>query len=270
MLRSLRRRWYLVLALAVLTVGATYLVAQRVGETYEATGTVLVFPPSQTEGPTGEMSEENPYLSLGGVNQARDVVVRALTSKAVGDAFGEDYPAGTTFEIVPDYTNSAPIILFTVEAATPDVATEALSSLIDRVPVELEKLQAGLDLPATQRVTSVVLTRDESPAPSTKAMIRAALMTMAALGGMGLLLIALVDGWLNGRRDPDPADQAVEDSAGPPAPRSLHPVHADDPASDPAYDPASDPMGPERAAPAEVTARLVKRRRRGDQRGEAS
>ena len=141
--RSLRRRWYLVLALAVLTLGATFLVAQRVGETYEATGTVLVFPPSQTEGPTGEMSEENPYLSLGGVGQARDVVVRALTSKQVGDAFGEDYPVGTTYEIVPDYTNSAPIILFTVEAATPDVATEALSSLIDRVPVELEKLQIG-------------------------------------------------------------------------------------------------------------------------------
>ena len=162
--RSLRRRWYLVLALAVLTLGATFLVAQRVGETYEATGTVLVFPPSQTEGPTGDMSEENPYLSLGGVGQARDVVVRALTSKQVGDAFGEDYPVGTTYEIVPDYTNSAPIILFTVEAATPDVATEALSSLVDRVPVELEKLQAGLDLPAAQRVTSVVLTRDESPA----------------------------------------------------------------------------------------------------------
>ena len=210
--RSLRRRWYLVLALAVLTLGATFLVAQRVGETYEATGTVLVFPPSQTQDPTGSMSQENPYLSLGGVNQARDVVVRALTSKKVGDAFGETYPTGTTFEIIPDFTNSAPIILFTVEAATPDVATEALSSLIDRVPVELEKMQSGLDLPAAQQVTSVVLTRDEVPAATKKAMIRSSLMTMAALGGMGLLLIALVDGWLTGRRDPDPEDLAVDDA----------------------------------------------------------
>ena len=259
--RALRRRWYLVLALAVLTAGATFLVAQRVGETYEATGTVLVFPPSQTEGPTGTMSEENPYLSLGGVGQARDVVVRALTSKKVGDEFGEAYPSGTTFEIVPDYTNSAPIILFTVEAATADVATEALSSLIDRVPVELEKLQSGLDLPAAQRVTSVVLTRDEAPAATTKAMIRSSLMTMAALGGMGLLLIALIDGWLAGRRDPDPEDLVVEDTAGPPAPRPLHPVQEDEP------DPER--SEPERA-PAEVTARLVKRRRRRDERGEAS
>jgi hypothetical protein len=261
--RSLRRRWYLVLALAVLTLGATFLVGQRVGETYEATGTVLVFPPSQTEGPTGDMSEENPYLSLGGVGQARDVVVRALTSKEVGDSFGADYPAGTTFEIVPDYTNSAPIILFTVEAATPEVATEALSSLVERVPVELEKLQSGLDLPAAQRVTSVVLTRDESPASTKKAMIRSSLMTMAALGGMGLLLIALVDGWLTGRRDPDPEDLAVEDAPEHPLPVSLHPVHTDDPAPDHDAD-------PDATAPAAVTARLVKRRRRRDERGEAS
>ena len=39
-------------------------------------------------------------------------------------------------------------------------------------------------------------------------------MTMAALGGMGLLLIALVDGWLTGRRDPEPEDLVVEDTPG--------------------------------------------------------
>ena len=107
----------------------------------------------------------------------------------------------------------------------------------------------------------MVLTRDESPAATKKAMIRSALMTMAALGGMGLLLIALVDGWLTGRRDPDPEDLVVE-TAGPTPPRPLHPVHADEP--------APDRPAPDRAAPAGVTARLVKRRRRRDERGEAS
>ena len=69
----------------------------------------------------------------------------------------------------------------------------------------------GWTCPAAQRVTSVVLTRDEVPAATKKAMIRSSLMTMAALGGMGLLLIALVDGWLTGRRDPEPEDLVVED-----------------------------------------------------------
>ena len=79
-------------------------------------------------------------------------------------------------------------------------------------------MQSALDLPAAQQVTSVVLTRDEVPAATKKAMIRSALMTMAALGGMGLLLIALVDGWLTGRRDPEPEDLVVEDAAGAMAP----------------------------------------------------
>jgi hypothetical protein len=78
---------------------------------------------------------------------------------------------------------------------------------------------------------------------------------------MGLLLIALVDGWVSGRRDPDPEDLSVDDEPGHPLPVSLHPVHADDPPPD---------DDPDRAAPAAVTARLVKRRRRRDERGEAS
>ena len=209
--RSLRQRWYLVLALVVVTCGATYLVAQRVGPTYEATGTVLVFPPSQAEDPTGQLSQENPYLSLGGVGQARDVVVRALTAKKVSDEFGKEYPPGTGYEIVPDYTNSAPIILFTVEAAAPDDATSALDFLMGRVPAELEKLQAGLDLPRDQQVTSVTLTQDEKPATTHKAMIRAGIMTGAVLAGAGLLLIALVDGLLASRRrgrNPEDAEDA--------------------------------------------------------------
>lgn len=262
--RALRRRFYLVVVLGVLTGAATFLVAQRVGQTYEATGTVLVFPPTRTEGPTGEMSQENPYLSLGGVGQARDVVVRALTSKQVGDVFGETYPDGTTFEIVPDYTNSAPIILFTVEAATPDVATHALTSLMDRVPVELEKLQAGLDLPIAERVSSVVLTRDEEPATTSKDMIRAALMTAAVIGGAGLLLIALIDGWLASRRDPDPEVLETEaDTPEHPAPVSLHPVPVPD-------DPVPDDPVPDILAPAAVTTRLLKRRTPRDEHGEAS
>ena len=201
-------------------------------------------------------------MSLGGVGQARDVVVRALTSKQVGDAFGEDYPVGTTYEIVPDYTNSAPIILFTVEAATPDVATEALSSLIDRVPVELEKLQAGLDLPAAQRVTSVVLTRDEVPGRHQEGDDQ---------GGADDDGGARRDGPAADRPRRRVADRSPRPRPGGPgrrgrarasAPRSLHPVHADEP--------APDRTDPDRAAPAAVTARLVKRRRRRDERGEAS
>jgi len=208
--RSLRQRWYLVLALAALAGSATYLVYDRVGPTYEATGTSLVFPPSQTPGPTGDTSQGNPYLTLGGVNQARDVLVRALTSKAVGDEFGQRFP-GTTFEVVPDYTNSAPIILFTIEAKTPGDAVAALQDLMGRVPVELDALQEGLDLGEQEKVTSVALTQDQSPTTTHKAQLRGAILVAAMLIGAGLLMIALVDGILSGgRRRRQQADDAPE------------------------------------------------------------
>ncbi len=269
---SLRRRWYLVLVLLVLTLGAMYAVSQRVGKTYEAMGTVLVYPPSQSSMPDGSSSQENPYLSLGGVNQARDVVVRALTSKKVSDEFGATYPVGTSFEIVPDYTNSAPIILFTVEASDPTVATDALESLVSLVPVELSNLQSGLDLPEAERVASTVLTQDEQPQATNKAMIRSSILAGAGVGGAGLMLIALLDSLLLGRRGPDPsgAGDADVDAGGPPdAPGD---ASARDEEEDDAPEPV--PLRPVAAAdaPAErsVTTRLVKRRRRGAERDEAS
>jgi hypothetical protein len=265
-----------VLALLVLTLGAMYVVTQRVGKTYEATGTVLVYPPSQSSMPDGSSTQENPYLTLSGVNQARDVVVRALTSKKVSDEFGETYPLGTSFEIVPDYTNSAPIILFTVEASDPKVATDALESLVSLVPVELGDLQAGLDLPEAERVASTVLTQDETPQATNKAMIRSAILAGAGVSGAGLMLIALVDSLLLGRRNPDPAGSAAADpddaAAGPPEPVG------DDAATGAEDDEATAPEPvPLRSvataqAPAErtVTTRLVRRRRRGAERDEAS
>ena len=65
--------------------------------------------------------------------------------------------------------------------------------------------------------------------------------------------------------DPRSYDQRIKlifPEPGHPLPVSLHPVHADDP--------PPDQTDPDRAAPAAVTARLVKRRRRRDERGEAS
>lgn len=247
--RSLRQRWYLVLVLVALTGAATYLVAERVGPRYETIGTVLVFPPSESVGPGGQTSPENPYLSLGGVNQARDVVVRALTSKKVSDAFAEQFTGGTEFAIVPDYTNSAPIILFTVEATDPDEAAAALASLMDRVPGELDKLQASLDLSRSERVTSVTLTQDEEPETTYKSMIRAAILAGTVLGSVGLLLIALADGLLAARR------------------RGAEPVQLEG-RREIRRNPVA--VAPEQPVPGIVASRLVRRRTTDDERGEAS
>ena len=146
------------------------------------------------------------------------------------------------------------------------------------VPVELSNLQANLDLPEAERVASTVLTQDESPQATSKSMIRSAILAGAGVGGAGLMLIALIDSLLLGRRSPDPAGATEDDEAAagparpptttvrvtrrtrtrtPPRPTPLRPVAAARP------EPA--PSG--RAL---VTTRLVRRRRRGAERDEAS
>jgi hypothetical protein len=197
--RTLLRRWYLTLVVLALSVGATSYVVTTVGPGYEAEGSALVFPPANSSKTDGETTTVgNPYLELAGVNQARDVVIRTLKSRSVQTQFEEDFP-GTSYEAMPDYTNSAPIILFDVEGDSATGTAAALEELMGRVPDILDDLQGGLGLPQDGLVTARKLTQDSRPAVVRKDQIRAGLLVLAASGGIGLLLLALADSLLSAR-----------------------------------------------------------------------
>lgn len=197
--RTLRRRWYLTLMVLALTVGASAYVVSSVGPTYEAEGSALVFPPASSSRVEGRTTTAgNPYLELAGVNQARDVVIRTLKSRNVQAQWGAKFP-GMSYEVTPDFTNSAPIILFTVEGGTSEGAATALDDLISRVPQVLDDLQGSLGLPQEGLVTARTLTQDSRPAVVRKGQIRAALLATAASAGLGLLLLALADSLLSVR-----------------------------------------------------------------------
>lgn len=196
---TLLRRWYLGLAVLALTVGGTLYVVDKVGPTYEADGSVLVFPPVATvQRETELQAQGNPYLVLNGVSQARDIVIRTLTSKSTLDEVANEFP-GSTFEATPDFTNSAPIILITAEAGSSADATAVLATVMDRVPKILVDLQSGLDLPSQAEITSRPLVADAEPDPVYSGQIRAGLVAGVVALGLGLLLIGLLDGLLAGR-----------------------------------------------------------------------
>lgn len=198
--RALGRRWYLTLAIVALAVAATYVVVGRVGPTYEAAGSTLVFPPAaSTKSDEGVKTAGNPYLDLAGVSQARDIVIRTLTSKSVRDEWGEEFP-GMSYEATPDFTNSAPIILFTIEGGTSAGSVAGLQALMERVPDVLDQLQAGLGLTAQDEVTAMPLTQDEVPETVRKSQIRAGILAATVVVALGLLLLALVDSLLMNRR----------------------------------------------------------------------
>lgn len=196
---ALARRWYLVLLAIVCTVVATLLVAAKVGPKYEAEGASLIFPPMPTTQRGSESVPGNPYLALDSMTQARDIVIRELTSQATGEEFDQKFP-GSTYQATPDSMNNAPIIVITVDAASADSAVSGVSSLMDRVPAILTDLQSGLGIDSKSEITSKTLIADQRPDSVHKDQIRAALVTGAATLGLGLLVIGLIDGLLTGRR----------------------------------------------------------------------
>lgn len=190
LVKSLARRWYLVVAGVIATLalcmGATWVVPA----TYETHASVVFLPP-----PTSVVQGGNPYLQLGGLNQVVDVVARSLSSQQVAaEMKAED--AASTFEVVRDLTTSGPILALTVEGRTMDRASLSLKALLARVPSTLTSLQNSLDIGPKSQISSMVLTQDESPEAVTRARLRA----VVAAAGVGLLvtlmIVALIDSWL--------------------------------------------------------------------------
>ncbi|HOZ57547.1 MAG TPA: hypothetical protein PKY70_05120 [Nakamurella multipartita] len=199
-IRTLRRRWYLVLATVIVAVGATAFVVIRMGPTYEATGSALVLPPLTTVERDAEVQAVgNPLLSLGGVSQARDLVIQQLVSQSAQDEIAIAYP-GAEYQVTQDFTNSAPVILVTMEAPSAEAASAALQAVIARVPVALATLQSGFQLPADASITSTPLIVDTQPQVLHKDQIRTGIVVAIAVLGIGLLAIGLLDGLLLGRR----------------------------------------------------------------------
>lgn len=213
---ALVRRWYLVLVALACTVVVTVLVVNRVGPTYQATGSVLLLPPMTTvrQG-TNLQTDGNPYLMLGGLNQARDIVIRAVQSKATREEVcqsradpgyeemrtqlcGQD--PTVSYEVTQDYTTNAPIVVITVDAKSPRNAVTGELAMMERVPKALVDLQAELQLKSEATITSKVLITDKAPDVVRKTQIRAGIVAAAGTLSVTLLLIGLFDGLVAVRR----------------------------------------------------------------------
>lgn len=191
--RTLMRRWYLTLA-SLLATGALCVVAfSLVPPTYETKADVVLLPPKSSVGVGG-----NPYLYLGGLDQATDVLTRALTSDSSRNQVLSDL-GHSDYDVEPDWATSGPILIVTGRGATAAGAEDVRDAVIELAPQTLVSLQSGLDVPTNSRITSMVLTADEEPTT----VFRTTLRALAAVGVVSLtgfaMLIGLVDGLLAAR-----------------------------------------------------------------------
>jgi hypothetical protein len=205
--RGLRRRWYIVIPGLLLAVAAAVGAWFVVDPGYERTATQLLLPGARS------MPEEgNPFLFLGGLTNAADVLVRAVGSENVQNEIEEEHP-GVEVEVTRDGSTAGPVILITVTAATDTDAEVVLETLVARTSEVLEQLQVEEGIAAENRMTVLPVTIDETSVPQQRDRYLA-----VALAGIGVALLAvlaasLVDGLVLQRRRRG-ASAAADDADG--------------------------------------------------------
>lgn len=188
-LAVLVRRWYVVLLCGIAVTGGLFLAVKEVPTQYQASGEVLLLLPPAA---TGKGTPSNPYLNLQpGLTTMATITASELNSKPVHReveeaGFTSDYAIGVS----PD---TGPLLLVTVKDIDPLAAAATRDEVIRRVTQQLDTLQAGLDVPETQRVYS---RRSDSSRPA-EAVPGAKIRACAVIGGGGLvatiLIVFLVD-----------------------------------------------------------------------------
>ncbi|XAS70343.1 hypothetical protein VUN82_14580 [Micrococcaceae bacterium Sec5.1] len=192
-LRSLWRRWYLVLFGIALTLLVCIQVQQNTPEKYKAQASLVMMPSAQTVGADG-----NPYLKLGGMGEALDILTRRLSADEVRRPLAERF-ATSTYTAETDRGTSGAILLITAVSSSPQETMETLQAVMDQAPVSLKEMQEALDVPLESRISTMTLVVDRGPVPEVKA--RTQLLLVAGAGGAGLTLVltALADGLLTSR-----------------------------------------------------------------------
>lgn len=193
-LRTLLRRWYILLLGLLMTAGLGWAVYRAVPTTYEATGSILLMPSETMVGKDG-----NPYLYLGGMRDVLDVLVRRSDSEQVREATLSRFE-GADYSVAPDATTQSPIVVVTVETASPENSVALLQVVMTTVGNNLGAMQDELALPELKRIRIRELVVDASATANTGTARQAAIATVGA-GFVGtLLLTGYVDGLLVRRR----------------------------------------------------------------------
>lgn len=181
---SLLRRWYIVLAGLIATVGLVYAAFVAVPPTYSASGTVVLLPPAESV-PKGA----NPLLQLGGLEQPASLVVAYVSGDVPRKAFSDAFP-GDEYDVVIDPLSRGPLIVMTVKSPGQSEVMQALDAALAIIPEGLSSLQNEVGAPVDARMTSTPLVVDTEPTPIWSSTLRAVIAAAAA--GLVLTLMSAV------------------------------------------------------------------------------
>jgi capsular polysaccharide biosynthesis protein len=204
-LRGLWRRWYIVIPGLLLAVAVAFTAWFVVKPGYERTASQLLLPGSQSI-----PVDSNPFLYLGGLSNAADVIVRAVGSANVLSEVADTYP-GAEVEVTRDVSTSGPVILIKVTGSSDAEAEAVLSLLVDRTAEVLAALQDEEQIAANDRITVVQISSDDHSLLQQKNRLLAVGVGGVAVAALVLVTAGLVDGlMLQRRRRPKGGGDAID------------------------------------------------------------
>lgn len=182
------RRWYVGLVGLLMSAGLGYLSWTSIPVSHEVQASVLLLPPRSSVGAGG-----NPYLYLGGLGQASEVLVARMNAGQVRGEIERIHP-DATLQIAKDASTTGPIIAISVSSTSSADALDTLRSMLNLVPGVLLAMQVDLGVPNTVRITSAELTVDKTSEQITDARDRGAVAATGAGAALTFLGVGLYDG----------------------------------------------------------------------------
>ncbi|KPN17807.1 MULTISPECIES: hypothetical protein [Arthrobacter] len=210
------RRWYLVLSGIVLTALLSWAASLLVPPSYDAQGSMVLMPPSANVGEDG-----NPYLQLGGMSEALDVLVRQSNAPAVRDQVLDEYPSAT-YTIEPDRSTSGSIVVVQATAENDAESLELLDRAMETLPAVLTRMQDDLEVTPEQRIDIMPLVVDAEGTLNVKQTLQIVAVAVAIGLAGTLMFTALADGLLlsRQRRLKPAAEENLHQKASVPGPAS--------------------------------------------------
>ena len=195
-LKTIMRRWYVSLPLAILTVVGVSFIPQIVKPSYRAQGTALLAVPTfDIEALKQERQERlNPFLSFNpSLNISAEIISRIVNDDAVRskvDSLGLD----KEFEVFSQ--QNIPGVTVISASDSPSVATRTVRYVLDQSISTMEQLQQNADVPKDQfiRMGTISYSKkaEEISARQNRARVGLGIFGLALAAGMALLLEALV------------------------------------------------------------------------------
>ncbi len=187
-LKRLWRRWYILapgfLVAAALAFGAWQVIPPK----YERTATQLLLP-----GTRSLPENANPYYYLGGLTQAADVLVRALSSDNVMNEVERDFPGAST-QVTRDPSTSGPVVYIVVSARSDQQAAQVMDMMIERTATELDALQSDNRAARADKITIIPVSIDHQSTLRQREKLVTTVGVFGFICALTVLVAALVEG----------------------------------------------------------------------------